>query len=85
MKEYTEELRLWKQGKGIRVQVGHASETLSEKFERLVCRSSLNYYLSEESIKRITERFAQKSLTELHELVVALYSGQNQPCTSLRL
>jgi len=64
------------------VQVGHASETLAEKFERLVCRSSLNY-LSDDSIKRVTERFAQKSLTELHELVVAMYTRQNQTCASV--
>jgi len=55
------------------VLLGNASETLAEKFERLVCHSSLSY-LSEESVKRITERFAQKSLNELHELVAALYA-----------
>lgn len=65
------------------MQLGQASETLTEKFERLVLRSSLSY-LSEDSIKGVTEKFAQKSLNELHELVVALYSPQKRAQAQLR-
>lgn len=44
------------------------SETLTEKFERLVIQKT-HSRLSEDLIKNITEKFAQKSLTELHEIL----------------
>jgi hypothetical protein len=53
------------------MQTRELSETLTEKFERLVIQKT-NSRLSEDLIKNITEKFAQKSLSELHDIVCRL-------------
>lgn len=55
------------------MQVRKASETLTEKFERLVTQQS-HQYLSDDHVKGIAEKFAEKSLNELHEMVCKLYA-----------
>jgi hypothetical protein len=52
------------------------SETLTEKFERLVIQKT-NSRLSEDLLKNITEKFAQKSLSELHDIVGKLYTQKS--------
>ncbi|MEY3182068.1 MAG: hypothetical protein RLZ35_53 [Pseudomonadota bacterium] len=54
------------------MQTRELSETLTEKFERLVIQKT-DIRLSEDLVKHITEKFAQKSLSELHEIVGKLY------------
>jgi hypothetical protein len=44
------------------------SETLTEKFERLVIQKT-HSRLSEDLIKHVTGKFAHKSLNELHEIL----------------
>lgn len=55
------------------MQVGKVSETLTEKFERLVIHQS-HRYLSDDHVKCIAEKFAEKSLNELHDMVGKLYA-----------
>ena len=66
-------MRIWdrkvkKVRKGVWMQTRELSETLTEKFERLVIQKT-NSRVSEDLLKNITEKFAQKSLNELHEIV----------------
>jgi len=58
------------------MQTRDLSETLTEQFERLVAQKT-HTRLSEDLIKRIREKFAQKSLSELHEIVGRLYTQKS--------
>ena len=62
--------------KGVWMQTRELSETLTEKFERLVIQKA-NSRLSEDLIKNITEKFAKKSLSELHDIVGRLYTQKS--------
>ena len=70
-------VRAWdRKGKDIWMHTRELSETLTEKFERLVIQKT-NSRLSEDLLKNITEKFAQKSLSELHDIVGRLYTQKS--------
>lgn len=54
------------------VRTEHSLEILKERFEKLVLHRHESTTLSEAHRRRIADRFASKSLQELHEIVQQL-------------